>query len=257
MSLLYQNNFQSYAAGTNPPYGDLVTYSGVIADEVVADSAGLFGQTKSLSLAPTEFLSYPTVPFSGGPWYQQCTVYQSLKINQYQDEQGTLVQWRNAYGAISDQALSGIRILTDGTIAIVAEFTSSFSPNSAVSDFSFLCEKWYLVRTDISFGTTVSGKLSVISCKVWVNGVVVVQIGLTATTISLTPFDSPYWNFMIFGGGGVGYKTGGISIYDAIPVDTFYPNPGTPKARINQGVIELIRRRTLPATSGNTRIYEA
>jgi len=56
MALLYQDDFQSYAVGDPPPYGDLVFLGGVVPASIIADPLGLFGQTKSLSLAANETL---------------------------------------------------------------------------------------------------------------------------------------------------------------------------------------------------------
>jgi hypothetical protein len=253
MSLLYQNNFQSFAIGANPPYGALVSYSGAVS-KIVADSIGLFGQTQSLQLTSTTRLAYPSSS-SPGASFQQASVYQYIKIQAGIDEQGSILAFGNASsGGIVDFTLSGIRILADGTLGIVGDFSNTFAANTKVSDFSLLCEKWYLIRTDISFGTDLSNKLEV-TCKVYVNGVVRASIPLTSTSISVASLPSTYWNYLKIGGSGLSINYGGLSIYDTIQADDFFPNPGTPSARVNQGVIELIKRRVLPAS--NTRIYEA
>ena len=256
MALLYGDNFQSYAAGTNPPYGSLVYFSGVTPIVIFADPAGLFGQSKSLFIPPNNFLALPDPIYDGtGAFYQQCSIYQYIKLNNTTDERGAIFTFSNAHGG-TNEAISGIRILSDGTLGIVGTFSSAFSPNSAVSDYSLLCNKWYLIRVDISFGSN-AGFVEVLSCKVYINGVVVVQVSNIVTGIVLAHFTHLYFNNILFCGSGNGLNLGGLWVYDTIQSDTFFPNPGTPFARLNQGVIELIKKRAVRTGGNNTRIYEA
>lgn len=255
MSLLYGNDFQSFSVGDDPPYGDLVRYTGVIDIKVVADSTGLFGQAKSISLPASNALAFPNPIYDGtGAFYQQSSVYQYIKLGNSTDVRGTLIAFGNAHNSIFNNILCGVRILTDGTLGIVADFSSAFTVNTKVSDYSLLCEKWYLVRTDVEFGSAL-GFITVLSCKVYVNGVSVVNIGTTTTTLAVADFTHLYFNNFTLFGAGANIRMGGLWIYDDIQSSTFYPNPTTPSARLNQGVIELIKKKTLPL--GNTRIYEA
>src|SRR5579859_6907352 len=154
MALLYGDNFQSYAVGATPPYGALVTYSGVLGSSIQADSAGLFGQTQSASFPSSEKLAFPNPVYDGsGPFYQQSTIYEYIKLNNYYDEQGEIISFNNAHipGTFVDNLL-GIRIMSDGTIAIVPHNVSAFSAAASVSDYSLLTKKWYLLRIDVTFG---------------------------------------------------------------------------------------------------------
>lgn len=260
MGLIYQDNFQSYSLGANPPYGDLEFYaSGGVSSTVVADPAGLFGQTQSINLPADTTLILPAPVFDNtGPFYQQASVFQYIKLLNTTDVRGVLVTFANAhtniFGGQFVTVLSGVRILSDGTLAIVADLNGPFAPNTVVSDYSLLCSKWYLIRTDISFGSNL-GNLQVLSCKVYVNGVVVVQCGITNTANALSEYSSLYFNDFQFLGAGQTLLMGGTSVYDTIQASNFYPNPATPSARLNQGIIELIKKRALPPS--NTRIYEA
>lgn len=239
MSTLLDDDFQSYTLGTGPPFsaGLLNAYSS--PPTVVNTITGVFGDAQELNQSSGLGMLFP-VPFLSLirtlPAFSEFTVFQTLFIQaDNSSSEGTvlLFSWNdNPFGGVQ---LLAIQVFADGTIGI-SDQDSSTIPH-ALSEFSLKQNSWYIIRTDVVF-TTISGPAINANCQVYVNGSLWVSYNgpVIAPPGSIA---SPYVNNVIFGGVGGGSYLGRLAMYDVVQAPTFWPHPGTPQARITQGVIEL------------------
>lgn len=255
MALIYDDNFQSYAIGQPPPYANLQNLSISGAPFIV--STGSYGDPQSLEIASNEGVVFPILPFIslpdalagvtysllGVPVYQamSCSFY--MKLGNTSDPQGEIVRWESNANPYQGAHIAAVRILTDGTIAIVAPAGSAFATPQAISDFAIHLNTTYWFQINVSFSG--SGSFMTADMTVAVNGLPVVSSSwITTQLLSQLPVN--YFNAVSFGGAGAGNTFGRLTIYDAPQTIPSYTHPGTPSAFVNQGVIELIKSVTPP-----------
>lgn len=250
MALLYDDNFQSYSVGQNPPYTNL---SGSASCAIVL--GGIYGDSKSLNIPASSSVIYPILPFislpdalagvtyadRGVPIYTGFSASFALKLNNSSDPQGQIITVDSLANPYQGAHLAAIRILTDGTIAIVAPAGSAFSAPQAVSDYALHPEAWYWFQVDCQFGAS-GGNLTA-NMSVTVNGIQVVSSSWNTGT-SVSSFPVAYWNSLQFAGAGNGIEFSRLTIYSTTQTIPSYAHPGSPIARVNQGVIELIKSVT-------------
>lgn len=246
MSILLDDDFQSYAVGANPPYGNLYT-GNIVAPIIVNSPLGVYGDAKSVQMPSLNgALFWPCPPLSinnSFPAYTEFMIIQAIFVQQDNASSlGPLLVFNSYLNPFNGFSLAAIQLYADGTIGICGEFFSLGQIPEAISDFSLLQGKWYLIQTNIRFGA--SAGVVTIDAEVGVNGVSVVSFsGLTTTPISGLP--ATYVNAIQLGGAGGGMFMGRTTFYDTVqPMGTF-PHPGTPESRVSQGVIELILSPTL------------
>ncbi len=256
MALLTDNDFQGYAIGAIPPYGNFAQSTGsAVASRISTAVGGIYGDTKTVS---DPSLTYPVLPviafppattyqLLGVPAYSEFTVFQSLNLSSGIDERGAILTFSCLKDPWNGVDLAGVRILDDGTIAIVCPSNSGFSLPVAVSDFSLLTNKHHFIQTNIRFSNV--GGLLAIDCQVAVNGQVVVSyngVGHEPATRLVTTLPDLYVNNIRFlGAGGGGYQ-GRTTIYSTVQAIGAVPHPGTPVGFVSQGVIELIKSLSSP-----------
>src|SRR5665213_105603 len=241
MALLLDEDFQSYTVGQGPPYGTLLwPYSG--SPSVANSIVGVFGDAKELSMSGADVL-FPVTFLSLShtlPAFSQFSVFHTLFVQANNSSSaGTLISFNwndNPFGGVS---VAAIQVLPDGTVGISNDI-ASIIPN-AVSDLAIKQNGWYQFRTDIVFSNI--GSVCYIDCQVYVNGVLWVTYN-GPQTVNFAAITKPYINNVVFGGAGGGSFIGRLAVYDTIQASGFYPHPGTPEARITQGVIELILSAT-------------
>ena len=263
MAYLLDENFQSYADGTTPPYANLSGGGGVVVQDT---QAGPYGDSKSLQMGATSGVTYPILPnitleeaeegvtyaSLGVPSYSTATVWQALFVNYYPAMNGDILIFNSNLNPFSGISIAAVRILPDGTVAITAPRSSAFSNNQAISTYALYPGKWYFFQTTISFST--DGTSVIVNMTVAVNGVPIVASNWT-TVQSLSGVPALYWNNITFGGCGNGCFIDRLTIDQPVDAMPSFPHPGTPVARVSQGVIELARFSLFavtcpPATSG-------
>lgn len=256
--ILYDNDFQSYSIGDTQPFGLLVK-GNVLNSDIIPAVPPLFTDTQGVSI-PSLARSL-IFPFSDPPdpltttFYPDGTVTFAINLtNSTPDQQGTLLNFvsTGTVGAGSwFVSICQVRMLSDGTIAITTENNLNYF---GVSDFSCLCNQWYWFQIDVTF-SLVTGFIHY-NINIAVNGVDILTKTNVNTGIANGDVNGyPLWDAVAFGGVGQGTILGRVTIYDSRQPKNTYAHVDSPTARLNQGVIELIKRKTLP--QGNTRIYEA
>lgn len=249
MAILIDDDFQSYTVGQGPPFGPYVSGGslegiGVVAATIVNTPLGVFGDVKSLNTPAINCLQFPnaTTP-NTAPFYQQFTVYRAFNIafSNGVSENGIVMGFGNYNQPSSGASLATLKILSDGSLAFTNENQGFFF---AVSDFSLLTAQWYFFRIDIAFSTLGNGNVGY-TATWYVDGIARLSVTNNDTFIPASGF-SPhlYVNAIFIGGVGGGCYNGRLTIYDTIQAPGFYPNPGTPVAKVTQGVIELITSTT-------------
>lgn len=246
MAVLIDEDFQSYAVAAAPPYGPYASggslvLTGVAIPRITATPVGVFGDTKSLDTPPFTCLQFPSNPTTNlQAYYQQFTVYQAFQIASSNglSENGLVMAFCNYDQPVgASAAIATLKILGDGTLGFCNEGQTAFF---AVSDFSLLVGQWYFFRVDISFSILGSGHFAY-TCTWYVDGIARLTATVDTGVASGGGFAGhAYCNALIFGGVGGGVYMGRLTVYDAIQAAGFYPHPGTPVARVTQGVIELI-----------------
>ncbi len=265
MAILFDDDFQSYALAQTPPYaastGKVVQAAESAVAAFIANTIpGIWGDAKSVNLASNSFLQFPELPnitlaqalagvtytSLGVPVYNQFSVYQAVWVGTSINEQGSLIQFMSAANPFSGVGGTAIRILPDGTLAIVCPNGSAFSLPllGAVSERSLLTNQWNFIQTNIAFSNV--GGLVHLDCDVAVNGQIYVSFhGTTTQTVASLP--AVYCNKVLLGGaGGSGIFLGRTTIYDTVQTIGNTPHPGVPNALVSQGVIELIKAPSAP-----------
>lgn len=245
MAVLIDDDFQSYTVGANPPFGPYASGGslaaiGVNPVTIVNTPVGVFGDVKSANVPAVRSLQFPSASVQNtAPFYQQFSVFQAYQIGSANgtSENGTIFGFGNHNEPFYQSALATLKILADGTLAFTDETGTTFF---AISDFSLLIGQWYFFRVDISFGVLGNGHFSY-TCTWYVDGIARLSITNIDTQIPSSGF-SPFFyvNAIILGGAGGGSNIGRTTVYDTIQAAGFYPHPGSPVAKVTQGVIELI-----------------
>jgi hypothetical protein len=260
MAILTDNNFQSYGIGAVPPFGDFAQASGsAVPSPISAIVGGVYGDTQAVSQPSLEYPILPNITLAqaqagvsyqtlGVPNYSQFTVFQSVFITTGTNEGGDILAFFSDLNPFVETGIAAIRVLPDGTIAIVCPAGSGFSLPSAVSDFSLLTNKWYTIQTNVRFYTGAGGLLA-IDCQVAVSGQVVVSfngIGFEPGSRLVSTLPAVYANAIRILTLGAGSYLGRTTIYDTIQAIGAVPHPGSPVAFVSQGVIELIKSLSAP-----------
>jgi|ERR1019366_1937291 hypothetical protein len=244
MSVLIDDDFQSYSVGAIAPFGPYASGGslearGVVAANIVNTPVGVFGDVQSLNLPAVVCLQFPsaTVP-NTTPFYQQFSVYQAFNIDSANgvSENGVVMGFGNYNQPSSGSSLATLKILGDGTLALTNENQLFVY---GVSDFSLLVAQWYFFRIDISFSTLGNGNVGY-TCTWYVDGIARLSATNVDTFIAASGFAHLYVNAIFLGGAGLGTFIGRTTVYDTIQAAGFYPHPGSPVAKVTQGVIELI-----------------
>ena len=215
MALLYDENFQSYALGQIPPYADFQK-EGLNA---IIRAGGGYGDTQDCGLDPNAGIVYPILPPNsaftptlntysklGVPAYTNFSI--SMYINQASnaDQQGQFLTIQARRDANGGQDLAAIRLLTDGTLAIVSPAGSAFSVPQAISDFSLHTNTVYWLQVNASFGA--SGGFMTANITVAVNGIPVVSFSWTTgeplSSIEPYGYSGNFWNTVKLSGAGIG-----------------------------------------------------
>lgn len=253
MALLYNDDFQSYAIGQIPPYANLQNAS--VAGTPIIVAGGAYGDAQSLSMPANTGVTYPILPnitlaqalagvtyaSLGVPSYSGLSTSFYLNLHNFPDLQGEIISVHSDANPFSGGAIAAVRIMTDGSIAIVAPSTSAFATPQAISDFSLRPLAAYWFQVDMQFGG--SGSFMTATMTVTVNGISVVSSTWT-TTQALASLPVTYWNRVTFAGAGNGYTMGRLVIYDTPQTIPSWTSPGTPVALVDQGVIELVKSVT-------------
>jgi Putative Ig domain len=236
VSIVLDDDFQSYAIGQHTPYG-LIEGIGVNPATIVA--GGIFSDSQSVSVPAVQTLEWPTTvhtPFD--TYFQQATIICGLQITTLGvSSNGELWQLRASHAdGIGDTAVLTLKVMADGCLAFTNENQLFVFK---ISDFSLLSNQWYWLQINVSF-SAISGTL-VYTCDVAINGQVVLSVVDNNTFLPITNYPTAGFNYWINGGCGNGNLLARLTMYDTIqPIGTS-PHPGaTPAARINQGLIELI-----------------
>jgi hypothetical protein len=236
VAVIYDDDFQSYTLGANPPYGSLVAI-GVVPATIADAVAGLYGDAQYVDVPGVRALQYPTAtPTHLLPYYQQFSVFRGLLIlPNATSENGVILQFYGDNAVDFSAALATIKVLADGTLALTDSSETAFY---AVSDFSLLCNSWHWLQVNIAFGQA-NGFITY-AIEIAVNGISVLTANVT-TNVDPTPYGPYlYCNYIVLGGAGTAGYLGRLTITDVIqPIGTD-PHPGTPVAKVSQGVIELI-----------------
>jgi hypothetical protein len=253
MALLYDDNFQGYTLGQHPPYANL---SGSSSVAIVA--GGAYGDTYGLSIPANAGVTYPILPSItlpqaqagvtytslGVPSYSALSASFSLKLSNTSDVQGQIVKVDSSLNPFAGVHVAGVRILTDGTVAIVAPASSAFATPQAISDYALHTNCTYWFQINMTFGS--SGGFVTANMEVAVNGITIVSSSWTTGQL-VSGLPVLYWNNVTFGGAGQGVVIDRLSLYDTAQTIPSYTHPGTPVAFVDQGVIELIKSATPPA----------
>ena len=241
MSLLYDDDFQSYAVGAFPPYGNLFNIA-IIAPKIAnsVPPGGVFGAAKYVNMASLPSLIWPTTtPSTALPAYSEFSVFQHVLIlgGQGSDEQGAILQFNCNLSPFAGISLAALRVLSDGTLAFTAPQSSAFSPNQFVSNDSILVNAWYSIQTNVRFFA--AGAFVGVDVEVAINNKSVFA-GSFVTTQTVASLPALFVNNLIFGGLGGGCAYGRITVSDTILPIGADPHAGTPDVRVTQGAIELI-----------------
>jgi hypothetical protein len=240
MAILYDEDFQSYALGQQPPYANFQNGTAAGKPFIVAD--GPYGDPQCLFCPANVGVTYPILP--GGPYIPFVPVYTgfsasfAFKMSNTADPQGEIMTVNSSPNSTSVQHVAAVRILTDGSIAIVAPAGSAFSVPQAISNYALHTETWYWMQVNMQFGS--SGGTLTADITVAINGIPIVSSSWNTGTL-IGVFSVHYWNNIQIGGGGDGYRIGRFTLYDTPQTIPSYAHPGSPEALVNQGVIELIK----------------
>jgi hypothetical protein len=233
--IVLDDDFQSYALGQFPPYGPIVKIG---VTNATINAGGIFGDTQAVGLPPFQCLQWPGAVH--GPldhYYQQASIIFGFQVTASDlSENGELIQLHANQNGGFDNAVLTLKVLNDGTLAFTTENQLNIF---AVSDFSLLTNQWYWFQLDVAFAA-IAGDL-VYTAQVSINGLTVLSVTNLHTGLFSTNYPTPGFNFWVLSGCGLGNALTRITMYDTIqPVGTA-PHPGgTPAARLNQGLIELI-----------------
>jgi hypothetical protein len=244
MPVLIDDDFQTYSVGANAPFGPYASGGslagiGVVAAVVVNTPVGVFGDVKSVKTPAVQCLQFPSASVQNtAPYYQQFSVYQAFQIGSANgtSENGVVLSFQNLNQPFSGAALATLKIFGDGTLAFTTENELYCY---AVSDFSLLIGQWYFFRIDISFSVLGSGNFGY-TCTWYVDGIAQLSVTNNDTGIASAGFPYSYVNAIVMGGAGGGGYIGRTTVYSTIQAAGFYPHPGSPVARVTQGVIELM-----------------
>jgi hypothetical protein len=235
MGIVLDDDFQSYALGQNPPYGPIVKIG--VTNAAIA-AGGIFGDTQSVALPAFQCLQWPGAAHSPlDHYYQQSTIIFGFQVTAADTSQnGELIQLHANQNGGFDNAVLTLKVMNDGTLAFTTENQLNIF---AISDFSLLTNQWYWFQLNVAFAA-IAGAL-VYTAQVAINGQVVLSVTNLNTGLLSALYPTPGFNYWVLSGCGLGNALARITMYDAIqPVGTA-PHPGgTPAARINQGLIELI-----------------
>ena len=244
MALLLDEDFQSYAIGQQPPYANLQA-ANPAAGKGSIQLGGPYGDPQSFAAGSTVGVTYPLLP--GGSYIPFVPVYTGLgasfafKINNTEDPQGEIITVNSSPNSSAVQHVAAVRILTDGSVAIVSPAGSAFSVPQAISDYTLHTEVWYWMQVNMQFGSS-GGNLTA-DITVAINGIPIVSSSWNTNT-PIGVFSVHYWNNIDFKAGGQGYEFGRLTLYDTPQTIPSYTHPGSPEARVSQGVIELIKSVT-------------
>lgn len=258
MGLLYDDNFQSYSIGQHPPYTDL--QNATIAGAPFIQAGGGYDDPQCLFSPSNEGVVYPILPFISLPDAEAGVTYESLGVPTYQalsasfylklfntaDPQGEIFTVNSSPNPYAVTHIAAVRILTDGTIAIVATAGSAFAIPQAISDYALHTNATYWFQINMQFGTGGDGNMTAVM-TVAVNGLPIVSSNWN-TGFPVSALAVAYWNNVQFSGAGLGVQIGRLTIYDTPQTIPSYAHPGSPVARVNQGVIELIKSQIFGAT---------
>lgn len=252
MSILVDDDFSTYALGANPPYGALVDSGAVVKPFIANLNPGFYGDAQYVNMPSLQALQYPTsAPSTSLPAYTDFTLFMGMRLGGVgTDQQGAILQLNSNLSPFAGVILLTIGINNDGTFLV----QSADGGDIAVSDQYVMSQKWFMLQVTAHFYAA-SGILKM-DIQVAVNGVLAINSSLLSnrSTSSLPAF---YWNNLLLGGCANGSEMGRVTIYDELIAIGTNPHPGTPEARVSQGVIELIRLRGTPVAKSSTRIYEA
>lgn len=248
MSTLYDDDFQSYSVGANPPYGNL--YNLAIVQPVIVDGStvpGLYGDAKTVRMPSLQALIYPTTtPDNTLPAYSELTLIHGLYVSATggTDEQGTLLEVDSNLGTFSGVQCAWSKIFADGTLGVQMDGVDIIK----ISDFALLRGGWYVIQHNLTLFDA-GGHLAC-TFELGVDGISVLSGTLVSNHLTST-MPAVWWNNIRIGGCGAGSFMGRTTLYDTVqPIGTS-AHPGTPQARITQGVIELV------ISPDTWRVYEA
>lgn len=252
MSILYDNDFSSFTVGDVPPYGDLENVS-VVQPRIAATIPGIYGDANYVTMPSLQALIYPHInPSTSFPAYTAFTLFAGMRQGQTGvDQEGTILTVNSNLNPFAGATLLTVNINSDGTFSAI----SANGGERAVSDFSTYQEKWWMFQISCQFSAFAGTLLCTV--KIGINGVTIINSALLSN-LAVAGIPATYWNNLILGGSAGGSQMGRLTIYDEIIDIGVNPHPGTPEARVSQGVIELIRLPgTGPTPVGGCHIYEA
>lgn len=234
MAFLIDDDFQSYAIGAIPPFGNLYQVS-VINPFISVDVPGIFGDTKSVTMPSIQGLIWPTqTPNASLPAYTNLSLFMGLWISPQTDQFGTLCTFYDFINPFAGGNMGHLDVNSDGTLLFGVD-----GGNFLVSDFSMLTEKWYFIQCNVQY-STVAGKVCV-QVDVVVNGQTVLS-GFLTSNRNASDFTVLYVNTIILGGCSGGSRLGRLTLSDTILTAGTVPHPAAaPTAFVSQGVIELIK----------------
>lgn len=245
MGILYDDDFQSYALAATPPYGNLVQL-GVAPPRISNVIPGVFGDAKCVDTPGVVCLQWPNAtPTVSDPAYASLSIFQTLQydVGTGTDQQGTLITFSSNFSLSVAGIMAFLFAFSDGTLGF-----ANFGQVPIVSDFAFLRGGWYTLQTNVTFFNA-AGFLAC-DFEVAVNGISVLK-GIQGSTRTIASMPVLYINNISFGAAGGRMFLGRMTIFDSIQPIGSVPHPGSPEARISQGVIELV------ISPDKWRVYEA
>lgn len=249
MAILYDDDFQSYALASNPPYGALGQYSGTSV--IVNTPGGIFGDVKSVKNSAGK-LCYPALPWAPGwsatsPFYQQFSIFFGLRIESIASLIGYgLLSFMSNQDQFNIIELLNLRIEEDGTLGFAQGPSNVATRFGNSGGFSLRAGAYYWFQVNVSFGTAGGTGFATCNAEVAVNGVSVMTAACNfgRTTAGLP---GAWINGIYLGSAGQDCYIGRLTINTVMQPIGSDPHIGSPNVLIGQGIIEIIRALSLGA----------
>jgi hypothetical protein len=224
---IYDDDFQGYSVGSGAPFGSWQLNPSAITNVIVLGNAPT-GMTKSFRLNGDVVLD-PTVP----GYITSFTSYVAI----FKQQRGNVLVFSNGPNSTGHKfQILAVRVETDSTISVTGPATEVLA-NSGDAWFDYNSVNFLQVNVQLS-DVMVSGVNHIhIVCKIALNGIIVIDLAVT-TSVAVTDLANGTSEVNRF------ELQAAEAYYSAYTLDTLqsivsYPHPGSPKARVNQAVVEV------------------
>jgi hypothetical protein len=263
---IYYDGFESYALGgqTNP-FGSFTNNpAGGFANSVlvVSDNYLPSGSQALQTRANFANCSYPAGLLA--PLYSSGTVYAAIKFNNNWNNQAFLKFYNgDPYGGPSSFPVFTLATNLDGTISAFAPNATLVSVPCGVTAAGYHVGGWYFLQVNVTLvnvGGFVELTFAVSIDKVTVmSGTVATGVAITSLLSGTAQFDHIYLDNNL---------TWDEFTFDALQAIGTFPNPGSPKANVSTGLVEVVESTTSANAvvstglieliiSGENQVYEA